>query len=77
MNTTKLICLYIASVGMSGASSGEVYARLMADGITLEEHLLIVADFVRQDIFSVSNHFITLTQKGQGLHARILEAVTL
>ncbi len=75
MNPNQIIALYVAAVGEKGAPSGEVYARMMADGISFETHQLVVCEFIRQDLMQEQFHYLTLTRKGLRILSRITEAV--
>ena len=72
---TKLLALYIVGVGTDGIPNGHLYAHTMADGVTLEIHTALVNDLIRQGIFKQSNFFITLTDKGLGIHTRLQNAL--
>jgi malate synthase len=72
---TKLLALYIVGVGPEGIPNGHLYARRMVDGVTLEIHTALVNDLIRQGIFKQSNFFITLTDKGLGIHGKLQNAL--
>lgn len=73
--TDKILCLYFFSVGPNGASSGEVYARAMVEGIDLATHEKLVAELSRQGLLESKGHWISLTARGRKLHDDMAEIV--
>lgn len=71
----RLITLYLARVGEQGIPSGELYAFLMAEGVTLDMHQRVLGTLTRNGLVTVTNHFVRLTDRGLAVHSAIHKAV--
>ena len=71
-DSTDVVCLYVATVGYSGASTSRLYldvAAVLRYDLSLFRDIL--NELVRQGLFSLSNNFVQLTDKGREMHDEI------
>ena len=76
LDSTKLICLFLAYVGPSGAPSGEVYARLMSDGVELDSYQAVLRSMKESGLVSESAYYLTLTKSGLELLVKIVAIIS-
>jgi hypothetical protein len=68
MDTTKLIVLYVVSIGANGIPNGHLFAQAMADGVSLDTHMKLLSVLKKVGWIEESHYFLTLTQKGLAKH---------
>ena len=67
----KLVAMYLIAVGHSGSPSSHVWMAVDKNMEDVYQHEAIVAGLVQLGVFNMSNHFITLTPKGQAMHDKV------
>lgn len=88
LTATQLIAMYLVAIPAGefptgGVSSGELYARMMAEGVDLNLHhgllALLASGKATKDgkpLLRVSNHYVTLTAEGAETKQKVEAALT-
>lgn len=75
LTPTQLIALYITAIGPNGSPNGNVYAHMMAQGVNLDVHNVMLGYLKKANCMTESNFFLTLTPKGLDIYAKLKEAI--
>lgn len=74
MKIEILVSLYLSAIGNEGAPSGVIYSAMMAMNVGLSQHQNVITLLTESKLAKNSGHFLTLTDKGKNLLAKIEEA---
>ena len=77
MKIEILVSLYLSAIGNEGSPSGVIYAAMMSMNVGLSTHQNVVSLLTESKLAKKRGHFLTLTDKGKSLLAKIEEAKAL
>lgn len=75
IDPNRLVCLYLLLIGAAGCSSGEVYAQVLPDGISQDEHLTIVRTLEESGLIERRCDWLVLTDAGRDSQQNVAAAI--